>query len=904
MTPERWQQIDDLFHAALARSAAERFDFLADRCETDEELRHEVESLLSAHDSAVDFIETPAGDVAAELLGSHQSTFAPSQHIEDYCIIRQLGRGGMSEVYLAEDARLKRNVALKLLPARFTMDPDRVRRFEREARAASTLNHPNIVTIYEIRHSGSMHFIAAEFVDGKTLRQLMNERPLKLADILNVAIQVSDALSGAHAARIVHRDIKPENIMIHRQGYVKVLDFGLAKLNEHQATSADPESPTLLQSNPGLVMGTVQYMSPEQARGKNVGMRTDVWSLGIVLYEMVAGHVPFVGETPSHVMVSLMEDELPSLKSCAQVPEELDRIVSKALRKDQRNRYQTADQFARDLRELKQKLQSDSHLSSWLSNVPSRKEELRNASEATARSQSEPSATGTVAVASLTTSSREHVIDRFKHHKRLVVAALLLLVVSAILGGYEFFAHRVADKQIQSIAVLPFVNETADANVDYLSDGIPESLIGNLSQLPDLKVTARASSYKYKGTTVDLNEVGNSLGVEAIVTGRVTRAADIFLISVEVVNTSDHSRIWADQYSRKVSELLTVETEISREIAESLGRRMTAGERQQLVYSETNNPQAYELVLKGRFYGSKGGTEDRLKAADYFQQAIAIDPKYAVAYAELSLCYNGLVNNQILDQREYIPKAEAAARTALQLNERCAECHRAMAVARVNAWDWQIAEQEFKRAIELNPNLSLAHVAYAMFLNIHLRADEALVEARRARDLDPISRGPNAVVVYGLLLAGQLDEALRRVKDMRELEPNNPDVYSLLAQVHNARGEYTEATAAYNESIKFGDDSPDAQIFLGAAYAKVGQPAKTRAMLKQLKRGKQYISPVGFAILQTALGEHDEALTLLESAYAAHDQQLIWLRVESGGAFGPLAGKPRFQDLLRRMGLT
>src|ERR1043166_8118672 len=374
MNLERWQQVDELFHEALACAPAERQQFLTVKCARDASLRQEVDSLLSALDEAGDFIETAAGHVAAEMLGTHRATYEPGQQIENYRIQADLGKGGMGEVYLAEDTRLNRKVALKLLPPHFTVNPDRGRRFEREARAASALSHPNIVTIYEIGQSNETHFIATEFVDGKTLRQLINEKQFTLSETLNVSMQVADALNGAHAAGIVHRDIKPENIMIRTDGYVKILDFGLAKLTEQQTIDADLETPTLLQSNPGLVMGTVQYMSPEQARAKNVGIGTDIWSLGIVMYELLAGDAPFTGETPSDVMVSLMEDKLPPLKNRANVPEELDRFVTKALQKNQRERYQSVGELARDLKSLKQRLQHDSRLKEWLKSVPSRKE--------------------------------------------------------------------------------------------------------------------------------------------------------------------------------------------------------------------------------------------------------------------------------------------------------------------------------------------------------------------------------------------------------------------------------------------------------------------------------------------------------------------------------------------------
>lgn len=356
MTPERWQQIDQLFHAALACEAGQRVSFLATEC-ADESLRRDVESLLSALEEDADFIETPAGDVAADLLDSHQSTFEPGHQIENYRIIRLLGSGGMGEVYLADDIRLKRKIALKVLPPHFTVNPDRVRRFEREARAASALNHPNIVTIHEIGESNSVHFIATEFVDGKTLRQLINEKPLKLRESINVALQVAGALSAANSAGIVHRDIKPENIMIRPDGLVKILDFGLAKLTDMPVTGAELETPTLLQSKPGLVMGTVQYMSPEQARGKNVDARTDIWSLGIVIYEMVTGKVPFAGETTGDIIAALIRDEPESIRATVpDVPLELEEVVKKALTKDLRRRYQTISEFLTDLQRLKDQI--------------------------------------------------------------------------------------------------------------------------------------------------------------------------------------------------------------------------------------------------------------------------------------------------------------------------------------------------------------------------------------------------------------------------------------------------------------------------------------------------------------------------------------------------------------------
>ncbi|HEX3145660.1 MAG TPA: serine/threonine-protein kinase, partial [Pyrinomonadaceae bacterium] len=529
MTPVRWQKIDELFHAALAREPAQINEFLNEACAGDQQLRRDLESLISSHQEADSFIESPPGHLAAELLGINGDQLKPGQQIGNYEIVRQLGAGGMGEVYLADDTRLKRKIALKVLPRPFTINPDRARRFEREARSASALNHPNILTIFEIGQSDHAHFIAAEFVDGKTLRQLMNERPFKLSEALNVVIQAAGALTAAHAAGIVHRDIKPENIMVRADGYVKILDFGLAKLTESAITNTELETPTLVQSSPGLVMGTVQYMSPEQARAKRVTVRTDIWSLGIVLYELLAGLVPFSGETPSHVMVSLMEDDLPPLADSADVPAELDCIVTKALRKNQRERYQTASQLADDLKSLKRELQLEARFKNSLEAVPSNK-------KATAKTGSQARSAALVSTissvnsgAAYPTATVAHMVAGINRHKTLLVAALVLLAGVTVFVSWFLGNGPHQNKEINSIAVMPFINETGSPDAEYLSDGITEALIGDLAQLPKLKVTAGNSTFQYKGREIDAREAGQSLGVEAIFTGRISRRDDNFL---------------------------------------------------------------------------------------------------------------------------------------------------------------------------------------------------------------------------------------------------------------------------------------------------------------------------------------------------------------------------------------
>jgi TolB-like protein/DNA-binding winged helix-turn-helix (wHTH) protein/Tfp pilus assembly protein PilF len=487
---------------------------------------------------------------------------------------------------------------------------------------------------------------------------------------------------------------------------------------------------------------------------------------------------------------------------------------------------------------------------------------------------------------------------------RAALAGAAAIVVTLVAGIYFFYPR--SGEAIDSVAVLPFVNESGDLEVEYLSDGISEGLINSLSQLPGLKVIARSSSFKYKGKEVDPREAGRSLGVRAVLTGRVLRRGERLHVSVELIDALHNTQIWGEQYDRALTDLLSVQGDIYREIAVRLRTRLTPVERQRLDQRETANPVAHELLLKGRFYSGKG-TESEKKAIEYFNQAIVVDPNYALAYAELSLVYRALVNSNTLDQKEFIPKAEMAARKALELDGNLAEAHYAVAQVNLDAWDWAAAEREYKRAIELNPNLAGAHQGYSFYLGIQGRRDEAIAEMRRARELNPLGRDANVAAVYELATARQYDQALEAAKKLVELDRSNPHRHELLGGNYAGLGQYREAIASFQEAIKLGDDSPDTQILLGQAYAMVGEPEKARAILKQLETGKGYVSPVGLAILHTALGEQEQALALLERAYSAHDQQLIWLGVEArpeGGSFAPLRSDPRFQDLLRRIGLS
>lgn len=913
MTPERWQQIDQLFKATLTCEPGQRKEFLAAKCNGDEPLRREVESLLSSLEEADEFIETSAGDIAAELLGTHRSTYEPGDQIQNYQIVRQLGSGGMGEVYLAEDIRLNRKVALKLLPPHFTVNPDRVRRFEREARAASALNHPNIVTIYEIGHSGSTHFIATEFVDGKTLRQLINEKPFTLGETLNASIQIADALTGAHAAGIVHRDIKPENIMMRPDGYVKILDFGLAKLTEQQTTDADLETPTLLQTNPGLVMGTVQYMSPEQARAKNVGTATDIWSLGIVMYELLAGHVPFSGETPSHVMVSLMENRLPRLRDHATVPDELDRFVTKALRKNQKERYQTADQLARDLRSLKQKLQLDSPLNDWLKIIPSRKggampprAPLEAVSGAHPVALDTRDVVETLPIQSHPTSSAEFLVSRVGRHKHVFLLAAATLVIAVTVGAYFLAAthsNRATTNEIESVAVLPFTNVGNDENSEYLSDGISESIINSLSQRPGLRVISLNSDLRYKGQRPDPQTVGREFKVQAVLMGRLSQQGDNLLISAELVDARDNHRLWGEQYTRKLTDILLIQREIAQQISSGLRLRLSGKEKKEIAKQYTENTDAYNAYLKGRYFLHKRRTQYIPKGIEHLEEAIRLDPNYALAYAAVAHAYLSRALLGPFRLEDVLPKAKEAVEKALAIDGELAEAHAALGGIRYFEWDWSGAEKEFKRALELNPNYKPIHPNYEQYLLKMKRYDEAVAESKRVLDLDPVSAYYNRNLGMILYFARRYDEAIEQLQKTLELEPEWGVAWNWLWRAYEQKGQYDQAVEAF---LKFygpiQQQGPEAVAAFKEVYARSGWKGFWRKVLdlymEQAKRGGNLH---GLAENYARLGERDQALFWLEKAVeqrdvtiTSHCRNPVWDGYRSD---------PRFANLIRRMGL-
>ncbi len=796
----------------------------------------------------------------------------------------------MGEVYLATDNQLERSVALKVLPAEFCCDADRVRRFKQEARAASALNHPNIITIHEIGEVDDRLFIATEFIEGETLREKIKKNELDVYESVRIAEQVAAALSVAHQTHIIHRDIKPENIMIRRDGYAKILDFGLAKLIDRNPEKPDAEAETLAQVNTqaGMILGTAAYMSPEQARGKDTDTRTDIWSLGVCLYEMLAGRHPFQGETISDAIASILTKEPVALDE--NLPVELQRIVRKTLQKDAGKRYQTAKDLLIDLEEVKEELKFQSKLERTA--PPNREESKTQILNAT-----------TTDVAH-TTSSAEYVANEIKNHKSTSITVLMILLLAIGGLGYWFFAQR-STKQIESIAVMPFVNESGNIENEYLSDGMTESLITSLSQLPKLSVKARNSVFRYKGKEVEARKVGAELSVQAILLGRVVQRGQDLTLYVELIDAATENVLWKADYKRSMSNLVLLQSDIAKDVSNKLKTKLSGVDEEQVTKTYTENTEAYQLYLKGRYHAYKTTRADYQTSISYFQQAIEIDPNYALPYVGLADAYRSLSLAGELPATEVMPKAKVAAQKALEIDDSLAEAHAHLGfIIFWYDWDWNTAENQYKRALELNTNSADAHLFYAHLLSNIGRHTEALAEAKRAIELDPLNLRTNALKGQFLIHAGRTDEALTQLQKTLELEPNYWLARNFAASAYIEKGMYTEAVAEARKARELYGFSTHPVAFFGYALAKSGKRAEARAVLEELLKlsTTHYVSPYSIALIYNGLDERDETLAWLERGIEKREPRVAFLKVEP--KWNNLRSDPRFQDLLRRVGFT
>jgi len=827
---------------------------------------------------------------------------AKSTRLGPYEVISPLGSGGMGEVYLAEDSRLHRKLALKILPADLASDRNRMSRFNQEAMAAAALNHPHIAHIYEIGEAGGVHFIAMEYIDGDTLRHRINEG-MKLLEILEIASQASSALVAAHGAGIIHRDIKPENIMIRRDGYIKLLDFGLAKLSEPEGKTTDSDAPTkaMVNTGAGTVMGTANYMSPEQAKGIQIDARTDLWSLGAVLYEMVTGHIPFRGETSAEsISLILQKEPAPLSRFAREVPAELERIVTKALTKDREERYQTAKDMLIDLRNLKRKLEVDAEIERTVA------PELRHSASTTSgqsapRTASDAVAATVPASTAPASSSAEYIVSRIQQHKLFASITLVALVIGIV--GLSLYLHaRNTEVTFESIAILPFVNQNNDPNTEYLSDGIPESIINSLSQLPNLKVMSRNSVFHYKGKDMDAQMVAKELKVQAVLTGRLTQRGDGLSLSVELINAQDNSQIWGQQYNRKLADVFAVQEEMAREISEKLRLKLSGAERQQLAKHPTENLKAFQYYMQGRSYAQRRTREDINTAIRYCEKALQEDPNYALAYAGLGDSYSQLGVRSYIAPIEGRQKAEEAARKALMLDENLAEAHASLGFAFVAfaPSNFSLGDRELQRAIELSPSLAMAHQYLGISLARQGRFDESLEELLKARELDPLSSIIARQVAAPYYFKRDYARALELVRQANDLGPAFTTNWEIGVYIKTRK--FDEALAELDKAKRNRPYDPILIYSTGMVYAAQGRRAEALQIIKELEEmsGASLSEAQVMAKIYAALNEKEQALTWLERGLSTgaigpfYKDEPMW---------DPIRSDPRFADLLRRMSI-
>ncbi len=829
-------------------------------------------------------------------------TLASGTKLGRYEIRAKIGEGGMGEVYLAEDSQLRRRVAVKILPSALAADADRLLRFEREAFAASALNHPNIVTIFEFGAEAGAHFLVAEFVEGLSLRQRLADGPLSLAECLDIAIQMTSALTAAHEAGIIHRDIKPDNVMLRADGYVKVLDFGLAKLSEAGAAggvTSDPEDKTLrhIRTQAGMVMGTAGYMSPEQARGLNVDQRTDIWSLGCVLYELVCGRTPFHGETVTDTVANIIHREPTSVRQLR--PEAdvgLERIINRSLAKDTVQRYPTAKDLLTDLKRLQKRLELDELGRSLAQSAPTQ----AHIAVINAADGSSIAAHATQQIPGLTKE-----LSKPKGRRMAIIGGMISLVFLAVTFAVLIARHEspASSPGIQSIAVMPFVNASGKPDVDYLSDGLTDSLIFRFSQLPNVKVSPTSSVMRFKGTTKDLAEIARELDVEGVLSGRLMQVGDNLTISVQLIDARSRKLIWAEQYDRKLADLLATQREIATTLTQKMQLQLAGNERG-VTKKYTNSNEAYQLYLKGRYHWLRRTMDDLSKAVESYKQAIDLDPNFALAYAGLAEVYNSM-GKQEVPPKDCIPLAKKAALRALEIDPLLPEAHSALGDAlAIYDWNWAESEREFKRALELDSNISYIHLAYGGSLLFSVgKADQSVMELEKAMQLEPLSPINNVVAVYAYEYARQYDKALRQARTGFDLDPNFPIMRAHLAMALILNGEYDQAISILQQAPPNAPGGFMITVAFAHAYAKQGKRAEAEqqiSLIRELAK-TQHVRPYHLASIYATTGDKDKAFAELENSFAERDSYLGRISVDP--FFDPLRHDPRFKDFLKRMNL-
>jgi serine/threonine protein kinase/Flp pilus assembly protein TadD len=784
-----------------------------------------------------------------------------------YEIQLPLGAGGMGEVYRATDTKLGRDVALKVLPTEMAHDSERLARFRREAKALAQLDHPNIVTIYTVEECDGVHFLTMQLVEGQPLDRLIPAGGLPLEQIVEIASALGDALAAAHDKGIVHRDLKPANVMVSNEGRVKVLDFGLAK--DVRGANLGAATLTSSQTQVGVVMGTPAYMSPEQTSGRPLDHRTDIFSLGVVLHEMATGRRPFEGSSSAELMSAILRDTPPSVTEVRpDLPSDLARIVRRCLEKDPRHRVQTARDVSNEFRELRATA------------------ETRRPSGAARAEQG--------------SSYTQH--SGIKRHKIAWAAAVGLLVIGSI--GVAAYLKTSKTGQIDSIAVLPLENRSNNPDSDYIPDGITESINNSLARLPSLTVIPHSVAFHYKGKAMDVRKVGEELHVQTVLAGSVAQRGEDLTIDVELDDVRNGKQLWGEQYHRRLADLLAVQSDIAREVSQRLRSQLSAEDQKKLTKGSTDNPEAYQLYLKGKYYTDKFTKEGFDTGIDYFNQAIAVDPNYGLAYSGLAYNY---VNQMdwYMSPSEAGPKTKEAAEKALAIDGSDARAHLTLAIlAHWYEWKWLAAEDGFKRTLALSPNNSEALAFYAWFLAPMGRNDEAVAEARRAQQADPLSPFASFGVGAVLMFARQWDPAIEQLRRAIELDPNFWFSHCFLGRAYEQKRKFPEAIAEFQRAIEVDKDNSEIWSGLGNAYAVSGKTAEGQKVLDHLKElsAHGWVAPYNVAVIYAGLGDKNQAFAVLEQAYKDRSYYMATY-LATDERLDNLRSDPRFADLRKRVGL-